>query len=87
MPEKLQKVKSYQVDYFCDECGEPMRWNEICLTSYPAQYPHVCKNGHQKTFLKSYPHISNAIERGLTWRAADGLCRLYSWLRGAIRRR
>lgn len=91
MAEKSTKLVTYQVDYFCDECGEPMKWNGICLTEYPAQYPpqypHLCKNGHGKTFLCSYPATAYEFERGLTQRAADGYRRLYSWLRGAIRRR
>ena len=79
MAEKFNKLVTFQVDYFCDECDEPMKWNGICLTSYPAQYPHSCKNGHGKTFLCSYPTTAYELERGLTQRAADLLSRLAKW--------
>ena len=86
MSEKYQKIIAYEVNYFCDECGEPMLWNGVTLTTYPAQYGHICKNGHARVFRNSYPYIAHKIERGLTQRAGDGLRRLWSVVRSAIRR-
>lgn len=60
MPETEKPVQTFQVDYLCDECGEPMRSDGRCLTSYPAQYPHVCRNGHTKTFSgATYPRFTH----------------------------
>jgi hypothetical protein len=58
MPERQREVLAYTIDYLCDECGEPMKQTGIALMSNPPIYPHVCKNGHTKTFRdKQYPHI------------------------------
>lgn len=59
MPESEKPVQTVQVNYLCDECGEPMKWDGRCLTSYPAQYPHGCPNGHTKNFSgATYPRIA-----------------------------
>ena len=79
MAEKSTKLVTYQVDYYCDECGEKMIWNNVTLTTYPAQYYHSCKNGHGKTFRIAYPSTVYEFERGLTQRAADLLSRLAKW--------
>lgn len=55
MGEIRKEVRTYRVDYACDVCGEIMEYGGICLTSYPPQYPHGCKNGHNKTFPRIYP--------------------------------
>ena len=80
MAEKYKKLVTYQIDYFCDECGELMEWAGITLTLYPAQYPHGCKNGHKKTFYRAYPSTSYEFERGLTKRALDAAHALKNWL-------
>jgi len=58
MPERKKEVKTYKIEYVCDECGEgDMRPTGICLTSNPPQYPHTCTVcGHEKRFRdKKYP--------------------------------
>jgi len=40
------------------ECGGEYKPTGVCLTSYPAQYPHTCdKCGKGATFAESYPLI------------------------------
>jgi len=58
MSETEQEVKTYVVNYICDECGDGFMepTGEIYLTN-PPQYPHVCnKCGAKKTFNKKYPY-------------------------------
>jgi len=60
MPESKREVKTYNVDYICDECGKgKMKLEGSCLTSFPTQYPHICDNcGASMTFTKTYyPHV------------------------------
>jgi len=80
MPEKSTKLIAYQVDYYCDECGEKMVWNNVTLTTYPAQYYHGCKNGHGKIFYVAYPSTVYEFERGPTQRILDAAIALKNWL-------
>lgn len=41
---KRREVKTYKVDLICDECGTPMEFTGVVLTSYPGQYVHKCPN-------------------------------------------
>ncbi len=54
-----KEVKSYRVDYICDKCKVgKMVPSGMCLTSYPAQYPHFCDDrmcGASKNFYETYP--------------------------------
>ena len=43
MKRTLQEVRTFKERIYCD-CGGEYVWNGICLTTYPAQYPHVCSN-------------------------------------------
>ncbi len=59
MPEIKHKVKTYEVNYRCDECGEGEMepTGRQHLTS-PPQYPHKCNYcGAKKTFGIVYPTI------------------------------
>lgn len=59
MSESKTEVKTYNVDYICDECGKgKMKREGPCLTSSPPQYPHICDNcGASVTSRrKYYPH-------------------------------
>lgn len=38
-------------------CGGEMESTGVTLTSFPAQYPHICKCGNRETFNKVYPSI------------------------------
>lgn len=57
MAEIKQEVKTFEVDYICDECGKgKMRNAGFVLDSNPPQYPHRCKEcGAKKTFYHTYP--------------------------------
>lgn len=59
MAEREREVKTYQVDYLCDECDSGlMQPLGSVLTSSPPQYPHGCTNcGARKTFHHCYPRI------------------------------
>lgn len=58
MAETVTPVHAVEINYNCDECGEPMQWSQYTLTSYPPQYPHHCPNKHGKTFYSvKYPRI------------------------------
>jgi len=78
MPEKREELAVYAVEYFCDKCGEVMMWNGVCLTSNPAQYPHVCVNGHTKNFLCSYPRKAYVYKEKVCPKCknkiVDGVC-------------
>lgn len=54
VPEKEHEVVVYQVEYQCDECGEPMKVRTI-LGTYPPQFEHICSNGHETTLADRYP--------------------------------
>lgn len=41
---KKFKTKTFIERLYCDKCGTEMQWTGVCLTSYPAQYPHKCPN-------------------------------------------
>jgi len=49
--EKETELIPFRVELFCNECGGKMEYTGKCLTSYPAKYPHKCKQGHIKNVL------------------------------------
>ncbi len=58
--ELKREVKTYQVDYICDNCGKgQMCATGFSLSSSPPQHAHVCnKCGTARVFLgKKYPMI------------------------------
>ena len=57
MAEQKKEVKTYIVDYICDECGVgKMRNSGMSHVTHPKQYPHSCTNCYyQKTFNCVYP--------------------------------
>jgi len=57
--ETKKEVKTYSIDYVCEECGDGnMRPEGHVLTTYPARYPHKCTScGHMETFKITYPHV------------------------------
>ena len=56
--EHKREMKVYYVVYLCDECGEPIEHDGICLASHPPQFKHSCKNGHVKVFNWTYPRTA-----------------------------
>jgi uncharacterized Zn finger protein len=53
---KRREVKTYKVDLICDECGTPMEFTGVVLTSYPGQYVHKCPNcGRTESPACAYP--------------------------------
>lgn len=55
---KKREVRTYKVELICDECGVPMEFTGMMLTSYPPQYPHKCpKCGKHETVFECYPKI------------------------------
>lgn len=57
MPEVSTPAQLVVVDYACDHCEEgQMLPDNITLTSFPPQYPHVCnKCGHKAVFKERFP--------------------------------
>jgi hypothetical protein len=62
MAEHKVPVRSYRVYYRCDECDEPMMFDDFVLTSYPPLYPHKCPNGHTRNLDRAYPRIVDLEE-------------------------
>jgi hypothetical protein len=61
MSEEKVEVKSFQVDYTCDECGiGKMRKSAIDVMSDPPKIHHRCTHcGAKKTFTDlRYPYIT-----------------------------
>jgi len=55
MKEIKKEVKTYIVYAYCN-CGGKFKSTNICLTSYPPQYPHICdKCGKEEIFNFTYP--------------------------------
>lgn len=59
MPEIKKEIKSYSVDYVCDQCeiGNLLPTG-LCLTSMPPKFPHICNycNAYYE-LSKRYPKI------------------------------
>ena len=55
MPEIKKEVKTFEVNYIHDKCGEPMMPTGQVLMSNPPQFPHICRCGHTATFPFTYP--------------------------------
>ena len=53
---KRREVKTYKVELICDECGTPMEFTGVVLTTYPGQYEHRCpKCGRTASPTCAYP--------------------------------
>jgi hypothetical protein len=60
MAEQRKQVLPVRVNYSCDKCGGDVLPTGVCLTSYPAQYPHDCQwCGKRYTFTSLYPRIEH----------------------------
>ncbi len=60
MAEEKYKVKTYEIDYKCDACGEGyMRSLGTVLLSNPVQYPHRCNKcgAEMNVRLHTYPYM------------------------------
>jgi len=59
MSEFERESRAIQVCQSCEHCDEgQMMATGMVLTSFPAQYPHVCDDcGHKETYKNSYPFI------------------------------
>ena len=52
-----KEVKAYKICAIC-ECGGEYEYQGMVLTTYPAQYPHICNRcGKVNTFLSAYPKM------------------------------
>lgn len=61
MAESTKQVIVTKTSFDCPKCNGTLVPTGICLTSYPAQYPHRCTNrncSESDTFYKQYPVIS-----------------------------
>jgi len=60
------KVRTFKVIKICNRCHEGEMYlydNNVCLTTYPAQYQHECNNcGYKESYFTSYPRIENEYE-------------------------
>lgn len=63
MPEFKKEIKTFQVDYICDNCGSPdVKSTGVTLLSNPPQYPHTCKNcGANYVFKCTYPTMKYVV--------------------------
>ena len=63
MKEVKREVKSYIIYADC-ECGGIFKPTNMCLMSYPPQYPHKCnKCGKEEIFSHTYPvHIMEEVD-------------------------
>ncbi len=42
---KRRKITSmYITEAICDKCGSKLLPTNVCLTTYPPQYPYACEN-------------------------------------------
>lgn len=56
--EERNEVKVYKVKMICENCGNGyMNPTGVCLTSYPAQYPHKCEECGAVNYRKIYPYV------------------------------
>ena len=44
MIKKRYVKRMYVEEAFCDECGSPMKFTGVVLTTWPEQYPYNCVN-------------------------------------------
>ena len=53
---KRREIKTYKTELICDECGVPMEFTGMVLTSYPEQYVHKCRKcGKTEYLTRLYP--------------------------------
>lgn len=57
MAEVKKPVETYRVHYMCEQCGKEMLCGNIAYPTFPVQYPHKCKNGHEAILRIPYPYI------------------------------
>ena len=60
MAHKMEKleIKNVLLDrLICDKCGTEMKWDGVCYTTYPAQYPYSCPECHSTMIVDNpnYP--------------------------------
>lgn len=57
MPEREFEVVLFDVEYFCDKCGEPMKACTVIATKDGTEHEHVCTNGHYQVLPNHYPRV------------------------------
>jgi hypothetical protein len=51
-------MKVFQIKKLCDDCNGELEYTGQSLTTYPALYPHECKDCKRRyTFDKMYPAL------------------------------
>lgn len=57
MTEVRKECRAIMHHMYC-ECGGEFKPENICLTTCPPQYPHMCdKCGLTKIFFRTYPYV------------------------------
>ena len=71
MAERHEIVTPVKVNYQCDDCGGYVLPTGVCLTSYPAKYPHRCSMCDKfYTFDCTYPsirYLPSPVATAVTW--------------------
>lgn len=58
--ERVTPLVTVRVEKLCDECGAPLRFDGVVLTSNPPQYQHSCPAGHRGATLDhAYPRVEH----------------------------
>lgn len=50
-----KEVKTFEVEYLCDKCNEPVVFSGRALLTSPMKYPHSCQCGEEYVFYCIYP--------------------------------
>lgn len=58
MSEHYTPATTYHVEYFCDTCNLPVKFESIVPDTKPMQFVHTCPNCERRyTFEQLYPDI------------------------------
>lgn len=55
--EKKTEVKTYIVNYYCDKCGNEVKFAGCTELTYPQRYRHYCECGEKYSLDKLYPVV------------------------------
>ena len=65
MVKRARVINTYQINLYCDICGNRMERDNIVLTSYPPQFKYHCKVcGNVETSYQQYPYQQVEFDEG-----------------------
>ena len=64
MPIIETEVKTYSLEYLCDDCGKGyLIYKDLTFLTMPPQYKHICSNcGKQYILTESFPRTETKKE-------------------------